>query len=186
MTDNNQQSQYNHCLLTSSFPSSDKLFLLMMNTMVFLSNPLVTTILHCKSLKPTLLLQLLCIPMFVGPALCIQTTFIVPHPWKYLISIFFLFILGAAAQLTTNCNYYTSSAKYFVLILSFKRSEILDLSNYAVLPDLSEETLGYYTHNNSSCQDLVPQCTTREKVNHLEKVEPTEVTDGNVEDDSSN
>ena len=123
MTDNNQQSQYNHCLLTSSFPSSDKLFLLMMDTMVFLSNPLVTTILHCKSLKPTLLLLLLCISMFVGPALCIQTTFmdkvfvihliIVPHPWKYLISIFFFFILGAAALFTTNCKNYMSSAKYY-------------------------------------------------------------------------
>ena len=101
--DSIQQSQYNYCLLTSSFPSSDKLFLLMMDTMMFLSNPLVTTILHCK---PTLLLLLLCISIFVGHALCIQTTFIVPHPWKYLISIFFLFILGAAARLTTNCKNY--------------------------------------------------------------------------------
>ena len=103
-----------------------ELFFLMMDTMMFLSNPLVTTIL------------LLCISIFVGHALCIQTTFIVPHPWKYLISIFFLFILGAAARLTTNCNNYMSSAKHFVLILAFKRTETLDLSNHAVLPDLSE------------------------------------------------
>ena len=139
--DSIQQSQYNYCLLTSSFPSSDKLFLLMMDTMIFLSNPLMTTILHCK---PTLLLLLLCISILVGHALCIQTTFIVPHPWKYLISIFFLFILGAAALFTTNCKNYMSSAKNYT-------TSDKSLSSQLLLQECTDQCLLLLLYSSCRC-----------------------------------
>ena len=126
--------------------------------------------------------------MFVGPALRIQTTFmdkvfvihliIVPHPWKYLISIFFFFILGAAALFTTNCKNYMSSAKNYTTsdkvskyfaepCTNFSKSSLeFRKCSFKFQMENNHAKTNSFVHNNSSCQDLVPQCTTLQVVLH--------------------